>query len=126
MFKNMISMTLVVCILFQLGCASTRRVPVFRSEYDSLQKAKIIYVTLKNHQTLKLINFTITDTHITGTSMPRTGDWKTVEINLEDVELIEAERSEITGSDVVKSVFIGIGVATLIVVIACLIAADSQ
>jgi hypothetical protein len=124
MFKNIISITLIVCIMAQIGCASTHRVPVFRSEYNNLNKEKIIYVTLKNNQTLKLINFEISDTHITGTSMPRVGDWKKVEINLEDVELIEVDRSQVTGMDVVKGVFIGLGVVSVIVVIACLIAAD--
>jgi len=97
MFRKSICVILIAGLLFQIGCATTKTVPVLRKEYDKLKEEKTIFVTVKSRQEYELIEFEITDTHIIGTSIirkPYTNRIvkEKIEIKLEDVEFIQIRK----------------------------------
>ena len=124
MGKKIISIILICGMLFQLSCATTKQVPVARSDYHELQDEKKLFVTMKNNQVFELVDFKISDTQIVGTAIYERGmsdkEKKKVEINLEDVEFIQVAVTD--SARVVQGFFTFLGVLVVIVGLACIIA----
>ncbi len=103
MNKKIFLLILIACILFQISCATTKKVSNEKTDYNTFEKEERIFVKMKDNKKYEIINFTITDSTIIGTwttdnIFPTT--WKEIvtgrrekkiEINLEDVERISVE-----------------------------------
>ena len=125
MFRKSIFVILIASLLFQIGCATTKTVPVLRNEYDKLKEEKTIFVKMKSGLEYELIDFKITDTYITGTSITRTEytiTKKKIEIKLEDIEIIQVKKTEVTA----KGILIPVGIVSLIAIIAAAVLGSSE
>jgi hypothetical protein len=68
MYQKGIAIILISCLLLQMDCAgSMKKVPVEQGDYSSLENELTIFVTLKDNQTFRVRDFTITETQIRGT-----------------------------------------------------------
>ena len=130
MFRKAISIVLIACFLFQINCATTKTIPFTSYDYDKLKNEKIIFVTVKSGQKYELIDFEITDTHLIGFSIVRKhpSSRRIIEkekftVELEDIEFIVVENTEITVGGVIQGILIGVGVIALFVIIVCSLAA---
>lgn len=65
-FKG-ISVILIFCLLFEMRCATTRKLPVSSFDHKELMDEELIILTLINGQKYEVSDFIITDTHIVGT-----------------------------------------------------------
>ena len=120
MFRKTITIALLVCFLSHISCATTR-VPVTSHDYNKLREVKTIFVTTKSGSEYMLVDFEMTETHIKGTHissyLPLTAAPKRIiEIELEDVEYIHFEKTDVTKS-IMTAGGIALGIAALIVVI---------
>jgi len=128
MFRKAISIILIVSIILQISCATTKRLPVASNDYDKLKEDKEIFVKVKSGQEYELIDFKVTDTYIIGNSITRSPDSQSIltkekiEIKLEDVELIEVKKSEVTA----KGILIPVGIVSLIAIIAAAVLGSSE
>jgi len=122
MFRKSICVILIAGFIFQIGCATTKKLPVASYDYDKLKEENTIFVTMRSGQKYELIEFEITDTHIIENSITKDPDSQiilskeNIEIKLEDIELILVKKPEL-GEEYYFIVGCCLGVPLLILVL---------
>ncbi|HEY5134009.1 MAG TPA: hypothetical protein VII85_10030 [Candidatus Krumholzibacteriaceae bacterium] len=130
MARRMIALALVICLLLQMGCATgTSVVRVGRNDYNALNDAKRIFVTMKTGERYEIRDFIATDEAIVGTAVARgssgaQGGEQAVTLKMQDVASIEVEKTESGGGApiwlyVIGGCLLGTAVLVTLAVIAC-------
>lgn len=133
MARRVIALALVICLLLQIGCATnTKMVPVGHYDYNALNDAKRIFVTMKTGEKYEVRDFVATDDAIVGTAVTRVPgsatETRAVALKMQDVASIEVERAESGGGGMpfwgylIGGVVLGVAIVAAI----CAIAASSS
>lgn len=127
---RVVCIILSLCVLFEMSCATTRKLPVSSYKPEQLMEYETIIVTLKNGQKFTLTNFAITDTHIVGVIVLRTTADKTQIpekikiIKLEDIAFIQIKNPSDDSAGVCIGILAGVGLIGVIIIISCAAAND--
>ena len=115
------SCILIICLLYQIGCASTRTVTVSRSDYDDIEYDQVVFVYLKTGDFFALKNVGVEGDYLTGVMQSSNIP---IKLQFSDVNYVTTEKKTITALGVIEALLIATAVAALIVLITCAIASE--
>ena len=113
---------LIVCLLYQIGCASTKNVPIYRDDYDTLEKNQVVYIYMNDGTFYELIKVRVENGYISGTIKY---EGKQIKIAIEDINYVTADKQVMTAVGFVQGILIFTAIVALIILITCSISANS-